>query len=66
MAKKVWVIMESFNEDFHGTISMGYVNTVYMDYNEAVKGAEELVKYNKKCFPKNFYTNWILERVYHE
>lgn len=63
MKKKVWIIMESWNEEYHGTISMGYVNSVFEDYNEAVKTQEDLVKYNKKHFPNDFYDNWIVERI---
>ena len=63
--KKVWIIIESFNEDYQGVGSPGYVNCVYEDYNEAVKIAEDLVENNKKYFPKDFYTNWLEERVFH-
>lgn len=65
MKKKVWIIMESCSEKYHGTLSMGYVNSVYEDYNEAVKARKDLVKYNKKYFPKDFYTNWIVGAILH-
>lgn len=60
MEKKVWIIMESWSEEYYGTISMGYVNSVYEDHDEAVKTQEDLVKYHKKCFPNDFYANWIV------
>lgn len=65
MEKKVWIIMESWSEVYSGSISKGYANSVYEDYNEAVKAQEDLVKYNKKCFPNDWYTNWIVERMLH-
>lgn len=65
MEKKVWIIMESWSEVYQGSISKGCVNSVYEDYNEAVKAQEDLVKYNKKCFPNAYYTNWIVERMLH-
>lgn len=63
MSKKVWIIMDSWSEEYHGETSMGYVNSVYEDYNEAVKAQEDLVKYIKKHFPNCFYANWIVERM---
>lgn len=63
MKKKVWIIMESWSEKYYGPNSMGYVNSVFEDYNEAEKNREVLVKYNKKCFPNDFYANWIVERM---
>ena len=65
MEKKVWIVMESWREECHSAKSMGYVNSVYEDYNEAVKAQEHLVKSNKKCFPNDFYTNWIVKRSLH-
>ena len=65
MEKKVWIILESWNENNHGAVSMGYVNSVFEDYNEAVKAQEHLVEYSKKCLPNEFYTNWIVERMFH-
>lgn len=65
MEKKVWVIMESWSEEYYDAICMGYVNCVYEDYNEAVKAQENLVKFNKKNFPNDFYTNWIVEKELH-
>ena len=61
MKKKVWVIMETWKEEDQGF--MGFVNSVYEDYNEAVKAQKILVKYNKKCYPNVFYANWIVERM---
>ena len=63
MEKKVWIIMESWSGEYHGTISMGYINSVYENYDEAVKAKEDLMKYNKKSFPNDFYANWIVERM---
>lgn len=65
MEKKVWVIMESWSEEYDGTISMGCVNSVYEDYREALQAQENLEKYNKRCFPHDFYSNWIVERIFH-
>lgn len=63
MLKKVWIIMESWSEEYHGKTSMGFVNSVYEDYNEAVSAQEYLVIDNKKYFPNCFYANWIVGRT---
>lgn len=65
MVKKVWIVMECRREDFHSASSMGCVHSVYEDYDEAIKAQEDLMKYNKKCFPNDFYTNWIINRWFH-
>ena len=63
MEKKVWIIMESWREECHSAVSMGFVNSVYEDYKEAVKAQKVLVKYHKIHFPNDFYANWIVERM---
>ena len=65
MDKKVWVLMESWNEECQGVSSMGYVNSIYEDYNEAVRAQGDLMGFNKKNFPKDFYACWIVERLLH-
>lgn len=65
MEKKVWIIIESWDENYKTVGSKGYANNVFEDYNEAVIAAEDLVEYHKKCFPKDFYTNWLEKRVLH-
>lgn len=65
MDKKVWVLMESWNEECQGVCSMGYVNNIFEDYNEAVMAQKALLEYNIKNFPKEFYTNWIVKRLLH-
>ena len=60
MKKKVWIIMESWEEE---NLTMGYVNSVYDDCKEAVKAKKILAEYNKKCRPNVFYANWIVEKT---
>ena len=62
MEKEVWVLMESWDEKYQGVRSMGYVNTIFEDYNEAVRAKENLVGFHKKNFPSDFYANWIVEK----
>ena len=57
--------MESWNEECQDVSSMGYVNSIYEDYNEAVRVQGDLVGFNKKSFPKDFYTCWIVEKLLH-
>lgn len=62
--KTVFVLMESFNREFHGNLSMGYVSIVSENLDELRKIARDLIKYNAKNFPDDYYTNWIVERKY--
>lgn len=60
--KKVFVLMESFTPGFDSQIDPGYVNTIYFDKKSAMDEAEDLKAMHKKEFPKDFYTNWIVEK----
>lgn len=63
MKRKVWIVMESWSKELSETFSMGFSNSVYGDYSEAVKAKENLMEFNKKYFPNDFYTNWIVESM---
>lgn len=62
--KTVYILMESFEREFHDNHSMGYVICVSDSLEELRNIARDLREFIAKNSPDDYYVNWIVERIY--